>query len=547
MVAKVIWVRLRFILVLVLTGLVIVKWDTIVNHWHKHTRGLWSHDGAVVEESDVEYYCPMHPSVVRPGLDPGGVVPKCPICGMPLSPRKKGQPAESAEQAAGRVQLSPERIRLAGIQTEEVTHRPLVKEISTVGYVGYDESRLSRIVARVSSYLEKLYVDRTWITVNEGDPLAEIYSPQLDSTARELLLAVESKRSDDLVKSARERMRRLGVSDAEIDGIIESGRANRRLVIRSPQSGHVIRKDVVQGDSVEAGKSLFEVADLSRIWIEADVFEKDIPFLRVGQTVQASVEALPNRMFTGKVSLVHPHLETTTRTNAVRFEVDNPLHELRPGMFATVRIEVPLSEVAPFRELADSPPDGALLAVPERAVVDTGSRKFVYVEREPNTYEAVEVELGPRAGGFYPLVTGLDPGDRVVTTGSFLIDAETRLNPAAASTYFGASGHEHHQASAASVGRSDSKTAARAKKPNAKARKNIAQLPPQDAKLALAQGICPVGGEPLGSMGVPVKMMVKGQPVFLCCKGCEAEVNEHPDEVLNKLAEQPARDDRKAR
>jgi Cu(I)/Ag(I) efflux system membrane fusion protein len=646
---KVVEVRLRFIAILIAIALVVGYWETIKNFWEKQTRpdgGVYGTVRAVFGERtahwlwpqsiagdsadpDTEYYCPMHPNVVRSTLEPNGALPKCPICGMPLSPRKKGEALKLPEGVLSRKQLSPEQIQLAGVRTVEVAYQPLAKELTTVGYVGYDESLRSRIVSRVSGYLEKLYVGKPWTTVKEGDPLAEIYSPELYSAARELLLATDRGSTSELAKSGREKMRLLGISDKEIDEIIASRRANHRLVIRSPRTGHVIRKDIVEGAHLETGQTLFEVADLSTVWIEAEVYEADIEFLRDGQAVEATVEAFRNRVFGGRVSLVHPHLDPSTRTNAVRFELDNPGHKLRPGMFATVRIRTPLSEVDPFASLASesieaNPPirpaepreyfacpshpnvmmdqpgecpkcaaeldrrplnenerltwwcpmhpkvtsdkpggeceecsgmklvsklllfakPGEVLSVPERAVIDTGSRQIVYVEREPGQFEGVQVELGPRSGGYYPVVKGLQPGDRVAAAGSFLIDAETRLNPAAAATYIGAGGGPSTiKSTTAAPSATNDNAQPRLNSTQSSANlssddlKNIEKLAPGDREMALIQRLCPVSGEPLGSMGVPRKMSIKGQTIFLCCSGCDSEVNKEPDKYLKKVAE----------
>jgi hypothetical protein len=346
----------------------------------------------------------------------------------------------------------------------------------------------------------------------------------------------------------------------------------------------VVEKKIVVGSSVEARMTLLEVADLSTVWIEADVYEKDIRFLEAGQKVEATVEAYPNRTFSGRVALVYPQLETATRTNRVRLKLDNSRHELRPGMFAAVRINTPLEDIEPFKSLAaksgrvmltglgekrgtvplpgQPAPQYEFLCVPERAVIDTGSKKVVYVEREPGLFEGVEVELGPRQDDYYPVTKGLQPGDKVAAAGGFLIDAETRLNPAAASTYFGASGGPQsggfpstpsapvqHQDSVkpAEQGKPDSagpkrqpKVAAAA--PGMEDLKNIARLPEADRKLALAQRICPVTGALLGSMGVPVKITLRGQTVFLCCKGCLGKAKRNPDEMLEKLTEAAAGD-----
>ncbi len=210
------------------------------------------------------------------------------------------------------------------------------KQISTVGVVAYDEGRLSRVVSRTAGYVEKLYVDKTFVPVRRGDPLAEIYSPDLYSTAQEMLLAAKGDVAKDLATSARRRLKLFGVGDREIDAIVASGVATPRLVIRSSQSGVVTTKNVVAGSRVEDGMTLLEIADLSDVWIEAEVYEKDADFLRQGQTIRATVEALPHRVFSGKVALVYPQLDAATRTNRVRFAVSNAGGELRPGMYATV-------------------------------------------------------------------------------------------------------------------------------------------------------------------------------------------------------------------
>jgi hypothetical protein len=260
LVGLVILKRLRFIAILLGVGIFIGYWDTVMNYWEK-----WTHSqSSVAQELDPghEFYCPMDPQVVRSTYEPNGDVPKCPICGMPLSQRKKGETVKLPEGITGRVQLSPERIQLAGIKTVAVQYRPIVKQTKTVGYVTFDESRLSRIVSRVDGYVEKLYVNETFAVVHEGDPLAEIYSPELFSTAQELILASKNGGASDLAKAARNKLLLLGVSPQEIEGIAASRQPSPRLVIRSPQNGYVVEKKIVVGASVEAKMTLMEVADL---------------------------------------------------------------------------------------------------------------------------------------------------------------------------------------------------------------------------------------------------------------------------------------------
>jgi multidrug efflux pump subunit AcrA (membrane-fusion protein) len=533
LIAEVIGVRIRFIAILAITMAGIGYWDTITNYWDKWTRPAATATAGQLP-ADKEFFCPMHPKVVRTNLDPDGSVPKCPICGMPLSLRTKGATVPLPQGVTARVQLSPYRIQLAGIETAEVKYRPMSKQISTVGTVAYDESRQSRVVSRTSGYVEKLYIDKTFVKVSQGDPLAEIYSPDLYSTAQEMLSAAKGGAAGDMVASARRRLKLFGMSDRDIDAILSAGAATPRLVIRSPRSGCVTRKAIVAGARVEDGMTLLEIADLSAVWIEADVYEKDISFVHEGQSIEAAVEALPNRTFIGKVALVYPQLDAATRTNRVRFAVANAGDELRPGMYASIRINVPLHEVEPFKGLKLAA-GGEVLTVPERAVIDTGAKQIVYIEHEPGVFDGIEVQLGPRSGEYFAVVKGLKHGDRVAAAGAFLIDAETRLNPAAASTYFGASGGPQ---SAGTSGKTPAaQTPAAPAKLTDEQLKNIAKLSAADQALARAQMLCPITGLPLGSMGVPQKLTIKGQTVFLCCTGCIDAAKRQPDKVLKRIAE----------
>ena len=211
-------VRLRFIALFVGIGLLMAYWTTIEAYWDRWTR---PESTATAAEADTEFYCPMHPTVIRPGLEANGAVPSCPICGMPLSKRKKGEVPELPEGVLTRVQLSPERVQLAGVKTVAASYMPLAKEVRTVGYVAYDEARLADIVTRVGGYWEKLYIDKTFVHVDEGQPLAEIYSPDLYSSIQELRLA-EKHGATDLVASARQRLKLLGVDDADINEALQA-------------------------------------------------------------------------------------------------------------------------------------------------------------------------------------------------------------------------------------------------------------------------------------------------------------------------------------
>ena len=308
------------------------------------------------------------------------------------------------------MQLSPERIQLAGIKTVPVEYRPMARQTKTVGYVTYDESRLSEIVSRVEGYVEKLYVDKTFTVVHQGDPLAEIYSPELYSTAQELVLADARSGIGSLAASAREKLLLFGVSPQEIDGIVASGRsASPRLVIRSPQTGYVVDKKIVEGASVEAKMTLFEVADLSTVWIEADVYEKDIAVSsRPARRSRPRSRRIPTAPFPASSRCVYPQLDSghadqprSVRSWTIRSTSCVPACSPRCGSTRRWRADRAVQELAEGRAAKEAvrPMPRLTSSSPCRSgpSIDTGSKKVVYVEREPGLFEGVEVELGPRA------------------------------------------------------------------------------------------------------------------------------------------------------
>jgi membrane fusion protein, copper/silver efflux system len=505
---KILNVRMRFILLMVVTGLVAAQWDSITAHWERWTRPKHATESA--DTIRTEYYCPMHPSVVRD--EPGS----CPICGMPLSRRIAGEKATLPEGVIGRVQLSPYRMQLAGVATSEIGYMPLTREIRAAGVIEPDERRVARIAARFGGRIEKLFVDYTGERVERGSPLAEIYSPDLVSTQQEYLAAFRRLRelsagdqttalgpvadAQALVDAARTRLRLWGIDNEQIATLEREGRPTLRMTIPAPIGGTVTRKSVVAGQYVAEGAELYTITDLSQVWMSAYVQEDAIADVRAGQSIMITGGGLADRMLEGRVSFIAPALDPATRTVRVRADVPNPDLALRPGMYVDATIVV-AGKTAPAgtdaamagmpgmpgmtgasstpaapatsakyictmcpEVVSDKPGDcptcgmalvkvetpaaGGVLAVPESAVIDTGSRKIVYLQREEGVFDAMEVALGRPSDGFYPVLSGLAPGDRVVTGGAFLVDAEMRLNPAAAGSYFGATGgpsagHQH--------------------------------------------------------------------------------------------------------
>jgi Cu(I)/Ag(I) efflux system membrane fusion protein len=398
-----------------------------------------------------------------------------------------------------------------------------------------------------------LLVSQTGQMVQQGDELASLYSPELVVTMQNLVDARQSG-NQELLAAARTRLQLLDISDDQIDQALASGKADTHLKIRSPLSGHVIKKYVREGQYVQEGTPLYDITDMASVWIQAQVYEDDLAFLPLslpGQsqlqgeplTVTATARSFPNETFHGTLTFVYPHADQASRTVAVRFELQNPEGKLRPGTTATVTFHVPPKRLSALAARAAADPtrkemlqQGRVLAVPEGAVIDTGSQKIVYRETTAGVYEGVLVELGPRmatpdGGTFFPVLRGLEQNERVVAAGSFLVDAETRLNPAAGSIYFGGSSGSKESASNVTTVRPTTP-----QDPDAKINAALAKLAPADRALAEAQRYCAVLEDSrLGSMGPPVKLLIEGQPVFLCCPGCKAKALADPQKTLAKV------------
>lgn len=531
--------RLRFVAILGVIGLVLVKWDLIVAHYEKWTRSAVSETSV---DPTVEYFCPMHPTIVRDTNKE-----KCPICFMPLSKRKKGEGGEVVLPAGvvSRVQLSPYRVVLAGVRTVPVSYMPLTKEITTVGTVEFDERGLKHVAARVKGRIDKLGVNQTGQMVHKGDELATLYSPDLVVTAQNLLDARRSG-NKELEQIARDRLLLWGIEADQIEQIVKSGKPTTQLAVRSPIDGHVIKKYQTEGRYVDEGSPLYDVADLNTVWIQAQVYEDDLSFLPPEShelrkedrlPVVATTRAFPGDTFSGTLSFLYPHVDQETRTLTVRFELSNPDNRLKPGMTASVKLSLPPERLIGKSDVAArlKRDNKGILAVPEGSVIDTGAMTLVYREESPGVFDGVRVDLGPRMTGldgasYFPVLKGLESGQAVVAAGSFLIDAETRLNPAAGSIYIGGSGG----------GTKPGGSAVRPSTPedsDSKVKAGLSKLSLADRQLAETQGTCPIlDGSRLGSMGTPVKLVIDGKSVFVCCSGCTDKANAEPGKTAAKAA-----------
>ncbi len=477
------------------------------------------------------YTCSMHPQV---RLDQPG---NCPICEMPLIPAAS---ASAASGEAPMLQLSEHAIAMASVETVAVEYRPLSRELRAVGRIEYNESSLATITPRVDGYAERLFVNFTGVEIRKGDHLAEVYSPELLVAEQELLIALQSGAGNGnaLTEVARTKLRLLGLTDEQIANLIEKKQTTDRVTLYSPISGTVIEKGIVEKAAFKAGDALYRIANLDTVWVYLEIYEYDLPWVRYGQKVRLTAQAVPGRTFEGLVTFVQPIVNEQSRTIRVPVHVDNKDHALKPGMFVTALIDAVLTnegraaptgvegkhscpmhpqvlaeeagacpicqmplEMIPGGEAVndaatadahaghnDSPlatkyfcpmkcegektydqPGNCpvcnmklkevpaatevvrggpgTLAVPVLAVLDSGTRQIVYVEKSRGLFEPREITLGPRAGEYFAVLAGLSEGERVVTRGNFLIDSQFQITGHPSLFYPGglhaSMGHQH--------------------------------------------------------------------------------------------------------
>lgn len=414
------------------------------------------------------YHCAMHPTMISDKPD------ACPICQMrmvldhdeepgsggalPAGERKvvyrstmnptefsdkpgndsmgMAMVAEEAEERSpegpdveGRVsvKISPEKRQLIGVRTAVVERKSLTKTIRTVGRVTFDETRLHHVHTKVGGWIERLYAN-TGEVVEKGQPLLTIYSPELLASAQEYLLALRARdrlagssmpsvkaSGDDLVESARRRLLLYDLTEDQIDDLAKAGEAPRTTTIYAPMTGHVIMRNVTHGEKIDSGTALLDLADLSRVWVLADVYEYELPFVHEGQAATMSLSYLPGRTFEGRITLIYPVLEEATRTVKVRLEFPNPGLSLKPDMYADVEIRASMGEK---------------LTVPESAVISTGERDLAFVDRGGGYFEPRTLTLGLRLPDGFEVIAGLAEGEKVLVSANFFVDSESTLKAA---------------------------------------------------------------------------------------------------------------------
>ena len=376
--------------------------------------------GAPAATGPGAYYCPMHPEVTSD--DPNATCEKC--GGMKLVPKPAAAASTASEGVPGLVPvtLTPERVQLMGMRTAAVVREALATELRTVGTVTTTETGLAVIQTRFAGWIEALRVTQTGQRVTKGQILATVYSPELLAAQQEHLNAVRwgaapdggalSGLSSGLAGDSRHRLELLGIAAPEIDALERSGQPNRAIPVRSPVGGYVIEKNAVEGSYVQPGTALFQIADLSRVWVLADVYEYELGRVKVGQSASIELASYPGETFAGKVAFVYPSLDAATRTLRIRIELKNPGLRLKPGMYGNVAVQLDRAEA---------------LVVPADAVVDTGALQYVFVAKTGGTFEPRKVKTGARAGGKVQVLAGVAAGETVVTTANFLLDSESHL------------------------------------------------------------------------------------------------------------------------
>jgi multidrug efflux pump subunit AcrA (membrane-fusion protein) len=366
------------------------------------------------------YRCPMHPQFIR------DVPGSCGICGMNLVPfTVDPNEGKSPVEGLSIVKMdTAERVR-SGIRTVLARRAPFVRHIRMVGRIAVDEQRTSHIHTKVSGWVRKLHVDYTGQTVRRGDPVLDIYSPELVTAQSEYLIAFRSRSGQsEIIQAVRQRLALLDMTDAQIRRLEETGVSQESITLYAPNTGTVIEKNVNEGFEVNPAMTLYSIADLRTVWVLADAYESDLPHIRVGQTARVVSTHSSGDTLIGRVSFISPVLDPATRTASIRLEFTNRRGALRPGAFVDVTTDAPLGEK---------------LVVPLDGVLDSGARKIVFVENTPGTFEPREVRLGVREGDLVEIVDGLQAGDRVVSGAAFLLDSESQLRAATNAM----SGHQH--------------------------------------------------------------------------------------------------------
>jgi RND family efflux transporter MFP subunit len=388
----------------------------------------WGHSSATAEDSSAKskdvYYCPMHPfyKADKPG--------ECPICNMTLvkadaeTPSDKADVKEGEPLPPGTVRISPYKQQLIGVEYGEVKSEEIINSIRAVGKITYDETRIARINPKFEGWAEKVYADFTGKRVQKDQPLVSIYSPELFSAQQEFLLAAKYLKKMDgqassMYEAAKQRLLMFDIPEKQIKELEAKGIASKTMTLNSPMDGVVVTRNVFEKQRIAPEMELFVIADLSRVWVQTEIYEYELSQIKIGQEAVMTLPYIQGQSYTGTVSFISPEVDKMTRTVKVRLEFANPDGGLKPDMFAHISLKVAYG----VRQLVD-----------ERAVLDSGNEQIVFVSHEGGYFEPRKVQLGPKVEGRYIVLSGLKTGEKIVISGNFLIDSESQIKSAIGAT-----------------------------------------------------------------------------------------------------------------
>ena len=377
-----------------------------------------SSEGA--ERKILFWYDPMHPAYKsdKPGIAPD--------CGMQLVPKYADD--DIGKMPVGTVKVAPDKQQLIGVRTETVERENLMRSVRTTGQLTADETKIAHVHVKISGFIDKVFVDYVGQLVKKGQPLFTLYSPELVATQEEYLIAKRgdkylgnsqftdvSQGAQSLLRSTRERLKLWDISDEQIKKLDETGEVTKTLTFYSPISGFVTDRKAFPETAITPDMDLYLISDLSTIWVNADVYEYEVPFVKVGQTADMQLSSYAGKTYTGKITYIYPTVDPVSRTVKVRIEFSNSNFDLKPQMFANVQLKINY---------------GDQVLVPQEAVMDSGDKQYVFVVLDGTTFEPRTIQMGAKLEGKVVVLSGLRPGETIVTSGNFLIDSESRLKSA---------------------------------------------------------------------------------------------------------------------
>lgn len=394
--------------------------ETAATDHSQHQPAEHSAGQAASERQVAYFYDPMHPQYKsdKPGTAPD--------CGMKLVPKYQDELDKMADMPPGTVMLTPDKQQLIGVRMAEVQAAELSRTLRTVGRVETDQTKIARVHAKFQGWIDEVYVDFVGKLVRKGQPLFSIYSPELVATQQEYLIALRAQKllandtyreiggnAGSLLDSARQRLRLWDISEEQIERLERTGEVTRTLVLNSPVDGYITTREAYPKTVVTPDKELYTIVDLSTVWINLDIYEYEAPFVMTGYTARMTLPYAPGKSYTGTVTYIYPDVNIETRTLKARLEFPNPTLELKPGMYADIELQIRL---------------GRKLQIPSEAVLDSGTRKLVFVAKPGGYFEPREIQVGAKFDGRFIVNSGVKAGEIIVTSGNFLIDSESQLS-----------------------------------------------------------------------------------------------------------------------